>query len=134
LRRDRLVGRTFRARDGSASPFRLLDALLIACRREGVDVRYRTKVHDIKKSNGVLFVSIEDGTIECQRVLLCTDRAVPEFLSSFGVNLSAASLPKEAIVTVPCTPRVKPIPIALKHKISVNRVPRGSIIFVVSRA
>ena len=134
LGRDRLVGGTFCGRDGSASPFRLLDALLIACRREGVDVRYGTKVFDVDKSNGVFSVTIEGGTIEAERVLLCTDWAVPELLESLGVKLPVTSLPKEAIVTVPCTPRVKPILISLEHKISVNQITRGSIIFVVSRA
>lgn len=134
LGRDRLVGGTFCARDGSASPFRLLDALLIACRREGVDVRYGTKVLDIGKANGVFSVAIEGGKIEAGRVLLCTDWAVPELLSSLGVKLPVTSLPKEAIVTVPCSPRVKPILISLEHKISVNQITRGSIIFVVSRA
>lgn len=134
LGRERLVGGTFCARDGSASPFRLLDALLIACRREGVDVRYGTKVVDIQKTNGVFTVTAENVTIEAEKVMLCTDWAVPELLAGLGVNLPVTSLPKEAIVTVPCTQRVKPILISLEHKISVNQITRGSIIFVVSRA
>jgi len=134
LRRDRLVGGTYCAKDGSASPFRLLDALLIACRREGVDIRYGTRVDRIEKANGVFTVATQDGSIEAQKVLLCTDWAVPELLKSFGVSLPVTSLPKEAIVTVPCTPRVKPILISLEHKISVNQVTRGSIVFVPSRA
>jgi sarcosine oxidase subunit beta len=55
-------------------------------------------------------------------------------LRPFGVDLPVTSLPKEVIVTVPCTPRVKPILISLDHRMSVNQVTRGSIIFVVSRA
>ena len=132
--RDRLVGGTYCAKDGSASPFRLLDALLIACRREHVDVRYGTQVERLDKRNGVFAASLKDGTIEANRVLLCTDWAVPQLLRPFGVDLPVTSLPKEVIVTVPCTPRVKPILISLDHKMSVNQVTRGSIIFVVSRA
>ncbi len=134
LRQDRLVGGTYCAKDGSASPFRLLDALLIASRRERVDVRYGTRVERIEKRNGVFMASIQDGTIEANRVLLCTDWAVPQLLQPLGVDLPVTSLPKEVIVTVPCTPRVKPILISLEHRISVNQVARGSIIFVVSRA
>jgi len=59
---------------------------------------------------------------------------VPELLASLGIELPVKSLPKEAIVTVPCAPKVKPILISLEHHISVNQVERGSIIFVVARA
>ena len=134
LNRERLVGGTYCGRDGTASPFRLLDALLIASRRERADVRYGTRVERIEKRNGVFTASTKDGTIESDRVLLCTDWAVPQLLQPLGVELPVTSLPKEVIVTVPCTPRVKPILISLEHHISVNQVARGSIIFVVSRA
>ena len=133
LGRDRLVGGTFCGKDGSASPFRLLDALLKACRREGVEVRYRTRVAKIEKRNGVFRASIGEGAIEAGKILLCTDWAVPQLLTSLGVDLPVRSLPKEAIVTSPVAPLVKPILISLEHHISVNQVGRGSIIFVPSR-
>ena len=134
LNRQRLVGGTYCAKDGTASPFRLLDALLIACRREQVEVRYGTRVERIEKRNGVFTASTRDGMIEANRVLLCTDWAVPQLLQPLGVQLPVTSLPKEAIVTVPCTPRVKPILISLEHHISVNQLARGSIVFVPTRA
>jgi len=134
LNRERLVGGTYCAKDGTASPFRLLDALLIASRREQVEVRYGTRVERIEKRNGVFTASTKDGPIEANQVLLCTDWAVPQLLHPLGVELPVTSLPKEAIVTVPCTPRVKPILISLEHHISVNQLARGSIVFVPTRA
>ena len=134
LNRERLVGGTYCAKDGTASPFRLLDALLIACRREQVEVRYGTRVERIEKRNGVFTASTKDGMIEANQVLLCTDWAVPQLLQPLGVQLPVTSLPKEAIVTVPCTPRVKPILISLEHHISVNQLARGSLVFVPTRA
>jgi sarcosine oxidase subunit beta len=134
LNRKRLVGGTYCAKDGTASPFRLLDALLIASRREQVEVRYGTRVERIEKRNGVFTASTKDGMIEANRVLLCTDWAVPQLLQPLDVQLPVTSLPKEAIVTVPCTPRVKPILISLEHHISVNQLTRGSIVFVPTRA
>ena len=134
LNRERLVGGTYCAKDGTASPFRLLDALLIASRREQVEVRYGTRVERIEKRNGVFTASTKDGVIEANQVLLCTDWAVPQLLHPLGVELPVTSLPKEAIVTVPCTPRVKPILISLEHHISVNQLTRGSIVFVPTRA
>lgn len=134
LNGERLVGGTYCGKDGTASPFRLLDALLTASRREGVDVRYGTRVERIEKRNGVFAASTRDGVIEADRVLLCTDWAVPQLLQPLGVELPVTSLPKEVIVTAPCAPRVKPILISLEHHISVNQLPRGSIVFVMSRA
>jgi len=134
LNRKRLVGGTYCAKDGTASPFRLLDALLIASRRKQVEVRYGTRVERIEKRNGVFTASTKDGVIEANQVLLCTDWAVPQLLQPLGVELPVTSLPKEAIVTVPCTPRVKPILISLEHHISVNQLTRGSIVFVPTRA
>jgi sarcosine oxidase subunit beta len=107
---------------------------LTASRREQVDVRYGIRVERIDKRNGVFTASTKNGTIEADRVLLCTDWAVPQLLQPLGIDLPVTSLPKEAIVTVPCTPRVKPILISLEHHISVNQLARGSIVFVVSRA
>jgi len=134
LGRNRLVGGTFCGKDGTISPFLLLDSLLKACRRENVAVRYGTRVEKLARANGTFSATIRDGTIEADKVLLCTDWAVPELLASLGLALPVKSLPKEAIVTVPCAPKVKPILISLEHHISVNQVGRGSIIFVVSRA
>ena len=134
LGRNRLIGGTYCHKDGSISPFRWLDALLKACRREKVDVRYRTRVEKIEKENGSFRAETPDGPIEAGKILLCTDWAAPQLLAGLGIDLPVTSLPKEAIVTVPCTPRVKPILISLEHHISVNQVDRGSIIFVVSRA
>jgi sarcosine oxidase subunit beta len=134
LGRNRLVGGTFCGKDGTISPFLLLDSLLKACRRENVDVRYATRVEKLARANGGFSATVKDGTIEADKVLLCTDWAVPELLASLGISLPVKSLPKEAIVTVPCAPKVRPILISLEHHISVNQVARGSIIFVVSRA
>ena len=52
LNRERLVGGTYCAKDGTASPFRLLDALLTASRRKQVEVRYGTRVERIEKRRG----------------------------------------------------------------------------------
>jgi sarcosine oxidase subunit beta len=134
LGRNRLAGGTFCGKDGTISPFLLLDSLLKACRRENVDVRYGTRVEKLARANGTFSATTKGGMIEAAKVLLCTDWAVPELLASLGIELPVKSLPKEAIVTVPCAPKVKPILISLEHHISVNQVGRGSIIFVVSRA
>ncbi|MFI4987053.1 MAG: NAD(P)/FAD-dependent oxidoreductase [Alphaproteobacteria bacterium] len=133
LGRDRLVGGAFCNKDGSASPFLWLDALLKACRREGVEVRYGTRVSRIDKAGGGFRAQLGGDSVEAKKVLLCTDWAVPELLAPLGLELPVVSLPKEGIVTTPCKPMVKPILVSLEHHISVNQVGRGSIIFIVAR-
>ena len=134
LGRNRLVGGSFCAKDGSISPFRLLDALLGACRRDpNIEVSFGNRVQRLDKPNGVFRATTDHGVVEAKRVLLCTDWAVPQLLAPLGVEVPVQSLPKEAIVTVPCRQMVKPILVSLEHHISVNQVNRGSFIFVVAR-
>jgi sarcosine oxidase subunit beta len=134
LRRDRLVGGSFCHKDGTISPFRWLDALLKACRRAGVDVRYGARVDRIARNGAGFDVEIAGEVVSAGKVLLCTDWAVPQLLEPLGIQLPVSSLPKEAIATVPTVPMIKPIIISMEHHISVNQVERGSIIFVPSRA
>ncbi len=134
LGRQHLVGGSFCNKDGTASPFLWLDALLKACRREGVEVRYGTRVERLERSGRGFSAQLGAERIEAKKVLLCTDWAVPELLAPLGAELPVASLPKEGIVTTPCKPMVRPIIVSLEHHISVNQVGRGSIIFIVARA
>jgi sarcosine oxidase, subunit beta len=134
LGRNRLVGGSFCAKDGSASPFLWLDALLRASRRERVDVRYGTRVEKVERNGAGFHVHTRDETIAAGKVLLCTDWAVPDLLAPLGVDMPVVPLPKEILVTTPAPPAVKPILVSLEHRIAVNQVGRGSIVFTVSRA
>jgi sarcosine oxidase subunit beta len=134
LGRDRLIGGTFCGKDGSASPFRWLDALLRACRRQGVEVRYGTRAQTIEPVPGAYRVTLASGTVEAARILVCTDWAAPELLAPLGVAPPVVPLPKEILVTAPAPPAVKPVLISLEHHIAVNQIARGSVVFTVSRA
>ena len=134
LGRNRLLGGSFCAKDGSASPFLWLDALLRAARREGVDVRYGTRVEAVEKNGSGFRAHTRDGIIEAGKVLLCTDWAVPDLLAPLGIEMPVVPLPKEILVTAPSRQSVKPILISLEHRIAVNQVGRGSVVFTVSRA
>jgi|GEM_PF-74313 len=128
-----IVGGTYCAKDGTASPFLWLDALLRAARRDGVDVRYNTRVHRIEP-RGSDFVAITDaGEVAASKVLLCTDWAVPELLAPLGVDLPITGLPKEAFVSEACDPRIGTTVISMDNHIAVSQVRRGSVVFVVTR-
>ena len=133
LGRERLRGGSFCGLDGSASPFLWLDALLRACRRQGVEVVYGVRARSIEPAQGKYRVHFDDGPVDVAKVLICTDWAAPELLAPLGIDVRTQPLPKEILVTVPTPPAVKPILVSLEHKIAVNQVDRGSVIFTVSR-
>jgi sarcosine oxidase, subunit beta len=134
LGRDRLLGGSFCGLDGSASPFLWLDALLRACRRQGVEVVYGARAWRIEPLSDGYRVHLGGWTADVGRIVVCTDWAAPELLTPLGVDIKTEPLPKEILVTAPAPPAVKPILISLEHKIAVNQVERGSVIFTVSRA
>jgi sarcosine oxidase subunit beta len=134
LGRERLRGGSFCGLDGSASPFLWLDALLRACRRQGVEVIYGVRARSIEPVEAGYRVHLDDGPVGVAKVLICTDWAAPELLAPLGIDVRTEPLPKEILVTAPIPPAVKPILVSLEHKIAVNQVDRGSVIFTVSRA
>jgi sarcosine oxidase subunit beta len=133
LNRDVVVGGTFCGKDGSASPFLWLDALLRASRRNGVDVRYRTRVIKVEKQGDGFIVTTDAGRIAAAKVLLCTDWAVPQLLGPMGVDLPITGLPKEILVTEACAPRIGPTIISMDNHIAVTQVGRGNIVLTVTR-
>jgi sarcosine oxidase subunit beta len=134
LRRDRLTGGSFCATDGTISPFRWLDALLTAARREGAEVRYGVRVDRISRVAGRFEVQAGAERFEADKVLLCTDWEVPTLLKPLGVDLPVGALAKEVVVTAPCAPMIGPIVLSLVHTMAVNQVERGNIVFTVARA
>ena len=123
LSRKQLAGGSFCGKDGSASPFRWLDALLKACRREGVEIRYGTRIGKIEEANGGFRLHTANGPIEANKVVLCTDWAVPQLLMPLGIDLPVNSLPKEGLVTAPHAPTVSPIIVSVAPGMAPGRAP-----------
>ena len=67
LGRERLRGGSFCGLDGSASPFLWLDALLRACRRQGVEVVYGVRARSIEPVEARYRVHLDDGPVEAAR-------------------------------------------------------------------
>ncbi len=123
-----LHGGSFCPKDGTASPFLWLDALLRATRREGAEVRYNTKIDRLTRQGSAFQAETRGGPISAAKVLVCTDWQAPELLSPLGVDLPITGLPKEAMVTEPWAPVIGPMLISFQHDLVVNQMARGSIL------
>ena len=128
-----VVGASICLRDGTASPFLWLDALLRAARREGAEVRFGTRVLAICQQGADWWVRTDAGDITAAKVLICTDWAAPELLKPLGLDLPITGMPKEALVTEAWEPLLGSAIVSFKHDMFVNQMPRGSIIAIPTR-
>lgn len=129
-----LLGGAICERDGTVSPFRLLDALLKGVRREGVQVAFGCKVHGLEHSATTFMARTSQGDISAKKVVICTDWAAPELLRPLGVQVPVDRLPVEIMVTEPAPPMLGPIHISMRHGMAINQMPRGSIVVNHGRA
>lgn len=123
-----LLGGAICERDGTVSPFRLLDALLKAVRRIGVQVDFGCKVVKLAHKGDTFRAETSHGTIEAKKVVICTDWAAPDLLRQVGQELPVDRLPVEIMVTEPAPRMLGPIHISMRHGMAINQMPRGSIV------
>ncbi len=126
-----LAGAAFCPKDGSASPFLWLDALLTASRRLGVEVRFHTRILRLESAGSAFRAETETGAIEAAKVLVCTDWAVSELLSPLGIDLPVSGVPKEVVVTEACAPTFGTVVVSLSSDMTLRQVARGN--FVITR-
>ncbi|WP_292326135.1 FAD-binding oxidoreductase [Mesorhizobium sp.] len=128
VNQDGLRGAAFCERDGTISPFRLLDALLTAVRREGADVRYGTQVRSLHNKGRGFIVQTTSGDVRAKQVLVCTDWAAPVLMKTLGIQLPVEMLPVEIMVSEPTKPLLGPVHISMKHDMAINQMVRGSVV------
>ncbi|MDJ0957616.1 MAG: FAD-binding oxidoreductase [Arenicellales bacterium] len=134
LNTEGLVGGSFCHKDGNASPFLWLDALLQAARRLNVEVRMNTRVDRlITQGDRFLVVTREQQDISAAKILLCTDWAAPQLLQTVGIDLPITGMPKQGLVTEAWPEIVAPVVISFKHDFAVSQVLRGNILAVVAQ-
>lgn len=129
-----LLGGAICERDGTVSPFRLLDAFLKGVRRNGVQVNFGVKVHSLNHTQGSFSVSTSQGSLTARKVVLCTDWAAPELAGTLGVELPVERLPVEIMVTEAAPKMLGPVHISMRHDMAINQMPRGSIVVNHGRA
>jgi sarcosine oxidase subunit beta len=134
VNRDGLLGGAICERDGTVSPFRLLDALLKGVRREGVRVKFGCSVRSLEHRGDTFKVSTSHGQISAKKVVVCTDWAAPDLVSQLGLTVPVDRLPVEIMVTEAAPRMLGPIHISMQHGMAINQMPRGSIVVNHGRA
>jgi len=134
VNREGLLGGAICERDGTISPFRLLDALLKAVRRAGVRVEYGCSVRTLERSGSTFKASTSHGAISASKVVICTDWAAPDLVRQLGLDLPVDRLPVEIMVTEAAPRMLGPIHISMRHGMAINQMPRGSIVVNHGRA
>ena len=133
LNPDEIVGGSICLKDGTASPFLWLDALLKAARREGAQIHFNHPVLAITRHGESFLVETPQHNFHAGKVVVCTDWAAPQLLKPLCVDLPISGMPKEALVTEPWKPLLGPAIVSFKHDMFVNQMSRGSILAIPTR-
>lgn len=123
-----LLGGAICERDGTVSPFRLLDALLKAVRRAGVRVKFGCSVRSLEHKGNSFYAKTTHGDITAKKVVICTDWAAPDLVRQLGMEVPVDRLPVEIMVTEAAPRMLGPIHISMRHGMAINQMPRGSIV------
>lgn len=133
LQLDGLVGASYCSRDGIASPFRWLDALYKAVLRAGANVLWGHRVTRIRPDRRTFTISAAGSEFHADKVLVCTDWAVPELLTPLGIDLPVSCEEKEALITEALGPIVHTVLMSKKTGLGIKQLARGNIIISRSR-
>jgi len=123
-----LLGGAICERDGTISPFRLLDALLKGVRRAGVRVEYGCRVQALSHRADTFLAETSLGRIEAKKLVVCTDWAAPDLVGMLGLKLPVDRLPVEIMVSEPAPEMLGPVHISMRHNMAINQMPRGSVV------
>ncbi len=125
-----LVGASFYARDGSVSPFRVLDGCYRAARREGADIRYGVTVRSLQRHGDGFTLESSEGIWQAGKVVLATDTRIPELAGQLGVDIPVRPQPNQAMVTEPLPPLLGPCIMAFAKEMFINQVARGNFVIL----
>lgn len=128
-----LRGGAFCGKDGTANPFKWLDALLKTSRNRGARVHYGCRVHLIHRLGEDFEAETSLGKITSHRVIICTDWAAPELLRPMGIDIPISYAHKEAMVTEACPELVRTVLMASERGLGIKQMARGNILLTLTR-
>lgn len=85
---DDIVGGSFGPRDGFINPLAILEGFMVEASMSGAKVKTGTLVRSINVENGrVTGLHTSDGTLECDRVVLCSGAWARHLAATAGIDL-----------------------------------------------
>ncbi|HRI02783.1 MAG TPA: FAD-binding oxidoreductase [Pyrinomonadaceae bacterium] len=85
---DDIVGGSFGPRDGFINPLAILEGFMVEASMSGAKVKTGTLVRAINVENGrVTGLHTSDGTLECDRVVLCSGAWARHLAATAGIDL-----------------------------------------------
>ncbi|MBP7415882.1 MAG: FAD-binding oxidoreductase [Pyrinomonadaceae bacterium] len=85
---DDVVGGSFGPRDGFINPLAILEGFMVGAAMKGTKVKTGTLVRAINVENGrVTGLHTSDGTLECDRVVLCSGAWARHLAATAGIDL-----------------------------------------------
>jgi sarcosine oxidase subunit beta len=114
---------------GIAPHHAVMKAYLAACRSAGVDVRYRTRVTRIERSNGAISgVFVGDERIKADTVLIAAGAYSSEVASLADVMLAGYGMRIEAMALEPIRPLIGPALAVIDRLCYLHQTPRGEVV------
>lgn len=99
-----VAGATFSKIDGNVNPFRLVDMLMRAAKKQKVEYSYYTTVTDIERKGDSYIISSNQGTFRCKKLILAGGTWSREIGKMLGIYIPINQLRGQILVTEPLQP------------------------------
>lgn len=99
-----VAGATFSKIDGNVNPFRLVDMLMRAAKKQKVEYSYYTTVTDIERKGDSYIISSNQGTFRCKKLILAGGTWSREIGKMLGIHIPINQLRGQILVTEPLQP------------------------------
>ena len=115
--------------EGGVAPHHaVMKGLLAFCKRNGVDVRYRTTVTGLERTGErISAVLVGDHRVEADCVLACAGPNNPDLAAMAGVKLNGFGMRIEAMALEPTRPLIKPAIALIDSLAYFHQTSRGEV-------
>lgn len=116
--------------EGGVAPHHaVMKGLLSFCKRNGVDIRYRTKITGLERtSSRVSAVLVGDHRIEAECVVSCAGPNNPDVAAMAEVPLNGFGMRIECMALEPTRPLIKPVVALIDSLAYFHQTSRGEIV------
>lgn len=114
---DDVVGGSFGPRDGFINPLAILEGYMVEASMSGAKVKTGTLVRSINVENGrVTGLHTSDGTLECDRVVLCSGAWARHLAATAGIDLPVEPQRRQIVWAKAAKPLPPDLPMVIDLK------------------